>query len=168
MTTARGTRKGGKHASFRCVEQFYKCKSGRSVHPKSNANQETNKAQPLCRPRVTQAEKELKEELEVKLAVSSLVSTVADNASMHRLEQGSSEVIRLEGKMRRAEAAEREGGLRAELQKTNVVVARLQAEINSARGWQAGVDDLRLKLMSQIEELKAMVEVRHNNDQQQL
>lgn len=87
---------------------------------------------------------------------------------MHRLKQGSSEVIRLEERMRRAEAAEREGGLRAELQKTNVVVARLQAEINSARGWQAGVDDLKLKLMSQIEELKAMVEVRHNNDQQQL
>lgn len=118
--------------------------------------------------RPIQAEKELKEELEVKLAVSSLVSTVADNASMHRLEQGSSEVIRLEEKMRRAEVVEREGGLRAELQKTNVVVASLQAEINSARGWQTSVDDLKQKLTSRIEELKAMVEVRHKNEQQLL
>eukprot|EP00903_Cladosiphon_okamuranus_P005748 g5703.t2 len=108
--------------------------------------------------RVRQAEKELKEELEVKLAVSSLVCTVADNASTRRLEQGSSEVTRLEEKMRRAEAVEREGGLRAELAKTNAVVAGLQAEVSSSRGWQTGVDDLKLNLTSRIEELKAMVE----------
>lgn len=110
--------------------------------------------------RVIQAEKELKAELEVKLAVSSLVCTVADNASMHRLEQGSSEVTRLEEKLRVAEAVESEGGLRAELEKTNVVVASLQAEIFSAKAWQTSVDDLELKLMSRIEELKAKVEVR--------
>lgn len=112
-----------------------------------------------------QAEKEMKEELEVKLAVSSLVCTIADNASTRRLEQGSSEVIRLEEKMRGAEVVEREGGLRAELAKTNVVVASLQAEISSVRGWQTGVDDLRLRLTSRIEELKGMVEVRHTKEQ---
>lgn len=115
-----------------------------------------------------QAEKELKEELEVKLALSSLVCAVADNASTQRLEQGSSDVVRLEEKLRRAEAVESEGGLRAELAKTNAVVASLQGEINSARGWQTGVDDLKLTLMSQIEELKVKVQVRQINEQQAL
>lgn len=113
-----------------------------------------------ARLRVVQAEKELKAELEVKLAVSSLVCTVADNASTHRLEKGSSEVVRLEEKLRRAEAFQKEGGLRAELEKTKAVVAKLKVEIASVGKWQTSVDDLELKMMSRIEELKAMVEVR--------
>lgn len=116
---------------------------------------------------IAQAEKELKEELEVKLAVSSLVCTVADNASTHRLEQGSTEVMRLGEKLRMAEAVENEGGLRAELGKTNVIVSSLQADVNSVRGWQTRVDNLELQLVSRIEEIKVMVEVRTMNEQEQ-
>lgn len=107
---------------------------------------------------IYQAEQELKKDLEVKLAVSSLVCTIADNASTQRLEQSSSEVAQLEA-LREAGAMEREASLRAELAKTNAVVAGLQADIGAARGWQTGVDNLELKLMAYIEDLKAMVEV---------
>lgn len=105
-----------------------------------------------------QAEQELKKELEVKLAVSSLVCAVADNASTQRLEQNSSEVARLEAK-REAGYMEREASLRAELGKTNTAVAGLQADIRAAKGWQKGVDNLELKLMARIAELKAIAEV---------
>lgn len=105
-----------------------------------------------------QAEQELKKELEVKLAVSSLVCTVADNASTQRLEQSSSEVARLEAN-REAGYMEREASLRAELGKISTVVAGLQADIGAAKGWQMGIDNLEQKLMARIEELKAMAEV---------
>lgn len=61
---------------------------------------------------------------------------------------------------RKAGTMEREASLRAELGKTNAVVASLQADISAARGWETGVDNLELKLMARIEELKAMAEVR--------
>lgn len=94
----------------------------------------------------------------MKLAVSSLVCTVADNASTQRLKQRSVEVARLEAD-REAGAMEREVSLKTELGKTNAVVAALQADISAAKGWQAGVHNLELKLMARIEELKAMAEV---------
>ncbi|CBJ27886.1 hypothetical protein Esi_0086_0080 [Ectocarpus siliculosus] len=107
--------------------------------------------------RVRQAEKELKEELEVKLAVSSMVCSVADKASTQRLEQSSLEVVRLE-EVRKAGAMENEASLKAELAKTNAVVASLKADIGVARAWQTGVDNLEVKLMARIEELRAMAE----------
>ncbi|CAM9392979.1 unnamed protein product [Ectocarpus sp. 12 AP-2014] len=107
--------------------------------------------------RVRQAEKELKEELEVKLAVSSMVCSVADKASTQRLEQSSLEVVRLE-EMRKASAMESEASLKAELAKTNAVVASLKADIGVARAWQTGVDNLEVKLMARIEELRTMAE----------
>ncbi|CAM9852110.1 unnamed protein product [Ectocarpus sp. 6 AP-2014] len=107
--------------------------------------------------RVRQAEKELKEELEVKLAVSSMVCSVADKASTQRLEQSSLEVVRLE-EMRKAGAMENEASLKAELAKTNAVVASLKADIGVARAWQTGVDTLEVKLMARIEELRTMAE----------
>lgn len=108
---------------------------------------------------LTQAEKELKEELEVKLAVSSMVCSVADKVSAQRLEQSSLEVVRLE-EMRKAGVMESESSLKAELAKTNAVVASLKADIGVARAWQTGVDNLEVKLMARIEELRTMAEVR--------
>ncbi|CAM9766546.1 unnamed protein product [Ectocarpus fasciculatus] len=107
--------------------------------------------------RVRQAEKELKEELEVKLAVSSMVCSVADKASAQRLEQSSLQVVRLE-EMRKAGVMESESSLKAELAKTNAVVASLKADIGVARAWQTGVDNLEVKLMARIEELRTMAE----------
>lgn len=98
--------------------------------------------------------------------MSSLVCAVADNASAHRLEQSSSEVMRLEEKLRMAEGMESDRGLRAELDKTNVVVASLLADFNSVKVRQTSVDNLEVKLMARIEDLKAMVEVRQLNEQQ--
>ncbi|CAM9150550.1 unnamed protein product [Ectocarpus sp. 12 AP-2014] len=107
--------------------------------------------------RVRQAEKELKEELEVKLAVSSMVCSVADKVSTQRLEQSSLKVVRLE-EMRKAGAMESEASLKAELAKTNAVVASLKADIGVARAWQTGVNNLEVKLMARIEELRTMAE----------
>ncbi|CAM9761139.1 unnamed protein product, partial [Ectocarpus sp. 13 AM-2016] len=107
--------------------------------------------------RVRQAEKELKEELEVKLAVSSMVCSVADKASTQRVEQSSLEVVRLE-EMRKAGAMESEASLKAELATTNAVVASLKADIGVARAWQTGVDNLEVKLIARIEELRTMAE----------
>lgn len=85
--------------------------------------------------------------------------TVADKASTQRLEQTSSEVVLLE-KARTAGAMKNEASLKAELQKTNAVVAKMQAEIEAARGWQMNLDDLEVKLMARMDELKALAEVR--------
>lgn len=106
-----------------------------------------------------QVDQELKRELEVKLALSSLVCAVSDKASTERLEQTSSEVMLLE-KTRKAGATQNEASLKAELQKTNATVAKMQAEINAAQRWQMSMEDLEAKLMARIEELKAMAEVR--------
>ncbi|CAM9812348.1 unnamed protein product [Scytosiphon promiscuus] len=107
--------------------------------------------------RVRQVDQELKRELEVKLALSSLVCAVADKASMQRLEQTSSIAMQLE-KTRKAGAVKDEASLKAELQKTNATVARMQSEINAGRGWQISLDDLEVKLVARIEELKALAE----------
>ncbi len=55
---------------------------------------------------------------------------------------------------------EGETNLRAELEKTNKVLKRLQADVNVAREWQTGADSLQFKLMAQIEDLKGIAEVR--------
>lgn len=88
-----------------------------------------------------------------------MVCSVADKASTQRLEQSSLEVVRLE-EMRKAGAMESEASLKAELAKTNAVVASLKADIGVARAWQTGVDNLEVKLMARIEELRTMAEVR--------
>ena len=106
-----------------------------------------------------QAEKELKDDLEVKLAVSSLVCAVSDKASTQRLDERASEELKLERK-RKIRATTNEGKLKAELGKTNATVSSLQADLGSAKAWRAGVDELESKLMARIEELKAMAEVR--------
>lgn len=88
-----------------------------------------------------------------------MVCSVADKASTQRLEQSSLEVVRRE-EMRKAGVMESEASLKAELAKTNAVVARLKADISVARAWQTGVDNLEVKLMARIEELRVMAEVR--------
>lgn len=108
----------------------------------------------------TQAEQELKDDLEVKLAVSSLVCAVSDQASTQKLEQRASEELKLE-KKRKIRATENEGKLKAELGKTNATVSSLQADLGAATAWRLGVDELESKLMARIEELKAMAEVRN-------
>ena len=111
-------------------------------------------------PRV-QAEKELKDDLEVKLAVSSLVCAVSDKASTERLNQRASEELKLE-KKRIMRATTNEGKLKAELGKTNATVSSLQSDLGAATAWRRGVDELESKLMARIEELKATAEVRKN------
>lgn len=106
-----------------------------------------------------QAEKELKDDLEVKLAVSSLVCAVSDKASTQRLDQRASEELKLE-KKRKLKATTNEGKLKAELGKTNATVSSLQADVGAAVAWRKGVDDLESKLMAHIEDLKATAEVR--------
>ncbi|CAM9151764.1 unnamed protein product, partial [Laminaria digitata] len=107
--------------------------------------------------RVRQAEQELKDDLEVKLAVSSLVCAVSDQASTQKLEQRASEELKLE-KKRKIRATANEGKLKAELGKTNATVSSLQADLGAATAWRLGVDELESKLMARIEELKAMAE----------
>lgn len=106
-----------------------------------------------------QAERELKDDLEVKLVVSSLVCTVADKASTQNSLERAAEDTRLE-KVKLAGVVEGETNLRAELEKTNKVVKSLQTDFDATREWQTGADSLRLKLMGQIEELKVIAEVR--------
>lgn len=115
----------------------------------------------LVLPSVTraQAEKELKDDLEVKLAVSSLVCAVSDKASTQRLDQRASEELKFE-KKRKLKATTSEGKLKAELGKTNATVSSLQADVGAAVAWRKGVDELESKLMAHIEELKATAEVR--------
>ena len=117
----------------------------------------------VCSPVVplVQAEKELKDDLEVKLAVSSLVCAVSDKASTERLNQRASEELKLE-KKRIMRATTNEGKLKAELGKTNATVSSLQSDLGAATAWRRGVDELESKLMARIEELKATAEVRKN------
>ena len=107
----------------------------------------------------SQTEQELKDDLEVKLAVSSLVCAVSDKASTQLLDQRASEEIKLE-KKRNARATANEGKLKAELRKTNATVSSLQDDLGAATAWRRGVDELESKLMARIKELKAMAEVR--------
>lgn len=105
----------------------------------------------------TQAERELEDRVEVKLALSSLVCAVADEASVRRLNEQSEE---LHPEARRIpKDSSSEESLKIELGKTNEVVAQLQTELSAARGWQNGVGELESKLMEQIAELKEMAEV---------
>lgn len=109
----------------------------------------------LCR---VQAEQELKEELEVKVALSSLVCNVADKASAQRLDQRASEEQQVETK-RKAEATASKGDLRIELRNINAAIESIQTDLITAREWQKGAAELESKLLARMEELTVKTEV---------
>lgn len=105
-----------------------------------------------------QAERELKEEVEVQLALSSLVCTVADKDSAQRLDQRASEELQLLTKHKETAIAN-DGNLWRELGKTNAVVANMQTDLGAAKAWQEGVDKVESRLLARIEELRSLAEV---------
>lgn len=105
-----------------------------------------------------QAERELKEKVEVQLALSSLVCTVADKESSQRLDQRASEELQLLTKHKETAIAN-DGNLWKELGKTNAVVANMQTDLGEAKAWQEGVDKVESRLLAPIEELRSLAEV---------
>lgn len=97
----------------------------------------------------------MKDNLEVKLALFSLVSTVTDRASAQQLDESVSRELRL-GAERKAGTAASDENMRDELRATNVKVAKMREDLKSARGWQEGDDELEHKLMARIEEFQAV------------
>lgn len=99
--------------------------------------------------------------MEVKLALSSLVCTVADKDSTERLDQRASEELQLLTK-HKEEAIANDGSLRKALGKTNLIVANMQTDLGVATAWQEGVDKVESSLLARIEELNGLAEVGEN------
>lgn len=108
----------------------------------------------------SQAEQELRDELEVKLVASSLVCTVADMASVQGLRHHATEERRQET-VRLATSTVNDGeNMRLEMNKTNALVAILQADVEAVKGQQEkAIGEMEACLLMRIQELTMMTEV---------
>lgn len=107
----------------------------------------------------TQAEQDLKDEMEVKLAVTSLVCSVNERNSDQRLVDRTAE-NRHTGALQKTKTTAREDGLRAEVDSISALVTKVQTDLAAATGDQnRAIDDLRADLVGRISDLEAMAEV---------
>lgn len=99
----------------------------------------------------------------MKLAVSSLVCTVADKASAQNLSERAMGAQRVE-RQQRAEAVKKERDLNVELRETKAIVATIQEDLNTTKGaQQKAIADLAADLIEQIKELRTMAVVRSDD-----
>lgn len=106
-----------------------------------------------------QAKQDLEDGLEIKLAVSSLVCTVAEGASAQRLAERMPEERRV-GAIQRGQATANERDLRAEMNKIHSVVASMQTDFAAAKGeLERAIGDMRIDLLTRMMEPKAIAEV---------
>lgn len=107
----------------------------------------------------TQAEQDLKDELEVKLTVTSLVCSVTERDSDQRLVDRTAENSHTEA-LHETKTTVREDDLRAEFDSISALVNKVQIDLAAATGDQKqAIHDLKTDLVGRINELEAMAEV---------